>query len=161
MRSFGVESGTPEWNFANEGILGKDRADWPEGYLVVSAVRNPWDRFVSGWKYLKSTCDLSLRELLSNLPENGHDFRHLVRPQSAILVDSGGTPVWNHLLRFETLQDDYDRLSDLIGKPRVTLPRSKKGERDDYRRYYDADTAERVGALFREDIDRFGYTFDG
>ena len=160
MRSFGVESGTPEWNFANEGVLGKDRAQWPAGYVVVSAVRNPWDRFVSGWKYLKATRDLSLRDLLSSLPESGHDYRHLVRPQSAIRVNSDGTPVWDHLLRIETLQDDYDRLSDRIGKPRTPLPLAKKGERDDYRRYYDVDTAERVGSLFREDIERFGYAFD-
>ena len=34
-----------------------------------TVVRNPWDKFVSGWKYLKSTRNRSLEDVLKNLPQ--------------------------------------------------------------------------------------------
>jgi len=61
--------GTGEFN---DGILtSKDR--WfidprVEAAFKFTVVRNPWDRFISGWKYCKSTRHRKIEDVLSYLP---------------------------------------------------------------------------------------------
>ncbi len=55
----------------NNGVLDPD---WrPDNALIrdyhsFTVVRNPWDRFVSGWKFCRSTRDRPLLDVLANLP---------------------------------------------------------------------------------------------
>src|SRR5436305_12771898 len=83
MRTFDVPFGTLDWDFMKDGLLSEPPAAAPAGYFRFAVARNPWDRFVSGWKYCDSTRERSLQEVLDNLPLDGHDFRHVTRPQHA------------------------------------------------------------------------------
>lgn len=55
----------------NDGILSPD---WdPErppvsDHFAFTVIRNPWDRFVSGWKYCKTTKHRDILDVLANLP---------------------------------------------------------------------------------------------
>ena len=60
IRSFGIDPSSSDWHFMNDGVLAPEAVARPDQYLVFSIVRNPWDRFVSGWKYCPSTRDLNL-----------------------------------------------------------------------------------------------------
>ncbi len=55
----------------NEGVLSPDwhRDDTLiRSYFKFTVIRNPWDRFVSGWKYCKSTKGQTIHDVLENLP---------------------------------------------------------------------------------------------
>src|ERR1700741_2396049 len=119
--TFGFEVADPEWHFMNDGVLSPEYESAPD-FFKFAVVRNPWDRFVSGWKYLDATRKRPLLDVLLNPPEDGHDYRHVTRPQHVTLVDSAGKIVPDELIRFEALQEGFDQVCDRIGKSRVRLP---------------------------------------
>lgn len=157
--AFGLTSAHPDWHAYNDGSLDPEFENRPADYLVFSVVRNPWDRFVSGWKYCKSTRGRSLKEVLLDPPREGHDFRHLTRPQHEILFHSDGRAVFDMLLRYESLQEDFDSLCVRLGKPLQVLRQSNTGSHAPYRDYFDDETRELLEKRFARDIELFGYAF--
>lgn len=157
--TFGLVPTDDAWHAFNDGALCPEFANRPTGYLVFSVVRNPWDRFVSGWKYCRSTRDRPLREVLIDPPAEGHDYRHLTRPQHEILYDAAGRPVFDTLLRYETLQDDFDRLCERLGRKPRALPRTNPGKRKPYHRYFDAESRRLFEQRYARDIQLFEYHY--
>jgi chondroitin 4-sulfotransferase 11 len=147
---------------ASEGEIGAwhEKVEKYNDYFVFSAVRNPWEKFISAWKYCETTKNRTLLDVLENPPkqytkkhpEERHDYRHLMRPQSDLLLDNQGELVVDFLIRFETLQQDFDEVCRLIGKPPVELLTTNKTEHDDYRSYSDEHTRDLVAKLFELEV---------
>jgi chondroitin 4-sulfotransferase 11 len=147
------------------------------GYIVFAVARNPWSRFISGWKWL---CErpypakgnlgpeyyrrTSLKEILETLPkelhEDSHDYRHLFWSHLDMLSEKDGRIVADVILRFENLDADYERLCRRISKPYTKLRRTNRSTHAPYWTYYDDETREMVGDLFKNDIEYFGYKFE-
>ena len=164
ISNFGFTDRQPEWHAFNEGTLSKEwltKDKVAPGYRIFTVIRNPWDRFNSGWKYLKAYRDRPLADVLRDLPKSGHDFRHLTRPQLDILTDATSRFVPDYVLRFEHLAEDYARFCELIDKPERTLPRLNSTKHGHYSKYYDATTIEMVRDRFRKDVEFFGYDYLG
>lgn len=145
-----------------------DLIKYPD-YLIFVVSRNPWDKFVSAWKYLQKSFPKrvkrtfvkgqSLKETLLNLPKSGHDYRHITRNQVDILIDKSGKFIPDVVMRFENLQEDFNAVCDKIGIPRQQLPHLNKTNRKHYSKYYDEETKQIVAELYSKDIEYFGYEF--
>ena len=190
MTAFGVRPGSDEWKFANDGVLGPEWSQHRsivEQYFKFAVVRNPWDRFVSGWKYLAATRDRSLRDVLQNPPAEGHDYRHLTRPQYVTLYDDAKNLAVDQLLRYEDLEADFRILCEKIGLkaqlPRVNArphpsrlirtlqaacgkvgarslaSRFSPKQRESYRTFFDSECRALFEQKFAEDIALLGYEF--
>lgn len=159
IQAFGLTPKYPEWHIFNDGTQSPEWSERPN-YFVFSAVRNPFDRLVSGWKYLRVTNKRSLLDILLDPPGEGAPYRHLTRPQVVILRSSTGQLETDDLIRFERCQEDFDRICDRIGKPRRRLARVNVGKRHgDYRCYFDNNTRRLAEEMFRDDLEIFGYSF--
>lgn len=140
-------------------------------------VRNPWDRLVSAYLYLKAgrTKDdrawfvdhlaryASIREFvlaLQNPFVRGYvlAWRHFM-PQWYFICERQGEVAVNELLRFERLKDDLPALMARLGIDRP-IDRANATEREPYQRYFDSETREIVGSIYKDDISMFGYRFD-
>ncbi|MCI5142064.1 MAG: hypothetical protein D3909_10155 [Candidatus Electrothrix sp. ATG1] len=166
ISSFGITPEQKEWHIFNDGVL-SENPDWKEklsfynDYFVFSVIRNPWDRFISGWKYCESTRNKELIDVINDLPKTGHDYRHLTRPQIEILLDKDGKLITDYLIRFERLQDDFDIVCDRIGKPRYNLPKKNATQHDHYTSYFrDTDILSRFESHFTKDINFFKSTLN-
>jgi len=159
IATFGLRPDNPDYHYMNDGVLSPEYALRPADYFIFSVVRNPWDRFVSGWKYCANTRLRTLRDVLLNPPQIGHDYRHVTRPQVDILFDAQGRPATNSLMRYESIQQDFDAVCDRLGKFRVTLPRINVGSRLNYRSYFDDESRALFEQRFSRDIAAFGYCF--
>ncbi len=153
-------------HFLNMGLYG-NRYDWDnyrsnyKNYYTFSVIRNPWDRFVSGWKYCNSTKNRSLLDVLQNLPNrcNWHDWLHLTVSQYNMLYSEGKCVV-NKLVRFENLQSDFDNICDDISMPRRKLKHLNTTIRKHYKEYFT--TQEHLDLfykLFEDDIEHFKYIY--
>ncbi len=167
IRHFGYDLSDAQWHSFNDGVL-SEQPPWSEvaarypDYLVCAVVRNPWDRFVSGWKYLAATRDRPLLEVLRQLPAEGHDYRHLTRPQTDTLLDRDGRFVTGFQLRFERLQEDFRELCRRLGMPETGLPVANASARGDYQGYFrQREARELFERIYWRDIQRLGYSFSG
>jgi hypothetical protein len=160
--SFGYTPQDPEWHLFNEGSLSEEwqnNEEFLKDYLVFTVVRNPWERFVSGWKYLPAYKNLSLDQVIENLPQKGHDYRHLTRPQLDSLVDEKNNFIADVVIRFENIEEDYLQLSKLLGKPFV-LPNTNITQHRKLDEYVNQSQIDFVGKHFKKDIDYFSYRFE-
>ncbi len=62
------------------------------------------------------------------------------------------------ILRFESIQTDFDDVCELLGLPHGELPHRNQSARDEYTKYFDAESAEAVFDKFQDEICHFGYS---
>jgi len=128
-------------------------------------VRNPWDRVISECfcphiqgvykscetitDRIKRVCELSIK---------GHAAHFL--PQVNYIDECCDIVVG----KFEQLSDEFQKICDIVRVSNVTLNHTNKGikqrERKPYQFYYDKDTIDLVKNTYRQDIDRFEYSFE-
>jgi hypothetical protein len=160
-----------------------------EAYFKFSFVRNPWDRIISEYKYRGYPVKIDFKTyLFKHLPPPGWTdaYCHII-PQYDFLHNETGRLLVDFVGRYETLQTDFNQVCARLGIPPTPLPRvnrSLKATRPDtlqglrkqlrraiwsrerqhtfghYTEYYDAESREFVGQLFRKDIEAFNYAFD-
>ena len=144
-----------------DGVLSPEWGEHVGDYLRVAVIRNPWDRFVSGWRYCRSTKDRSVLEALRNLPSRGHDYRHVTRQQTETIFTKDGRIAVDLVLRFERLQDDFDALCDTLGIRHLKLPHKNKGSRGaNYAQLFGPHERELFAQQFTNDVRMLGYSFE-
>lgn len=144
-------------------------------YLCFSFVRNPWDRLLSCYrsKIRADGIALNRTEYEGGTLYPGMGFREFAevacrtpdedanmhfRAQTPMLAGPAGGLLVDYVGRFESLPRDFAEVCDRIGAP-LRLPPATKARREDYRASYDDELRKLVGARYRADAERFGYSF--
>ena len=170
MKAFGLDWSHPDSQLM---IHAQDDLNSLPTYFRFATIRNPFDRFISGWKYCDFTKDRSLMDVLTNLPvrelstkdndRKTEDFayRHITITQKMRLFDLNDKLVTNFLVRYENLQSDFNLLCDMISKPRCVLSHENATKREPYRQYFDTEPEAKKLAeeYFHEDLEVFGYCY--
>jgi len=128
--------------------------------------RNPFDRFVSYCAFMTRNGDAFqtqpqavMRHFLFIEPPEGHI---LFQSQASLLLDEDGqTLLTDQIGRVEDMQGSYDAICAQIGIAPRPLDRVNATQRQDYRRYYDQALIAAVTARYAQDLDLFGYSFEG
>ena len=138
-----------------------------QSYFKFSIVRNPWDKAVSQYSYMKNRPDLQRfigmkrTDDFKRYLELTTRKRHVQwEPQYKFLYDDDGKLLVDFVGRFESYEEDVPYLLSRLDLPKTPLLHEKKGQRSDYREYYDAATEIMIATLYRDDIELFGYAFD-
>lgn len=133
-----------------------------QDYFTFSFVRNPWDRAVSDYLYIKRYT--RIRTFKQYLVHSYHhnkteSFQRHVLDQHSFVYNHDKCTV-DFLGRFETLQQDFDKVCMRLDIPNTALPVVNKNDRDHYTEYYDDETRDIVSQRYARDIELFNYTFN-
>lgn len=137
--------------------------DYWDDYTKFSITRNPWDWLVSLYH---SHNQVRAKRGQITWPEYvRHPTMDRHEQHSAIQSEIIGTDM-DLVLRFETIQSDFDDLCKRVGRPKTDLPFlvTQSGRQGDeyrhYSSYYDEELEEIVRTRQVMDINRFGYRFE-
>lgn len=137
-------------------------------FFVFTVVRNPWDRLVSLYHWLRMqsfahpSVGLAKTQSFSGFLNAPHIQSALRQwPYGAYLRDRAGVDRARLYARLERLADDLAPLEAHLGFA-VAPGRANASDRAaDWRPYYSDADADLIAQLCAEDILRFGYCFDG
>ena len=141
-----------------------------KNYFTFTFVRNPWERFLSEYFYIKKSNGCECDDFDKKFPtfehfvkNNGikcgnyaHDF-----PQIDFVFSANQNKLTNFVGRCEDMQYDFDYVCGKIGIPKMKLPYRNPTKHKHYTEYYDDETKQIVAEKYAKDIEYFGYKFGG
>lgn len=140
-------------------------------YYVFACVRNPWDRFVEGWKSSRKLRNKTLDEVLDNMPIYDNRFNaksianrewtDISQTQTDCLYKNNAL-VPNFVIKYENLQTDFDTVCDSIKRTKTDLDILSIFDSYDtnYQSIFTTQSQkDKFVSHFQQDITNFGYTF--
>ena len=144
-------------------------------YFKFTIVRNPWDRLVSAYFFLKGgglnendrnwynreLCEFSsfddfVKGWLNK--ENIWKWYHFM-PQYHFILDRQRRVSLDFVGFIENIKDDFMFIAKRIGAT-SSLPQSNEGSHGSYMTYYTTELCDIVADVYEEDIKLLGYNFD-
>ena len=143
-------------------------------YFKFAFVRNPWDRLVSAFFYLKKGGSNAMDKHWANQKivhypdfddfvkgwlheKNIDNYFHFV-PQYKFICDNSFRIKMDYIGRFERLDQDFKIISEKLGLD-CQLPYVNQSKRRAYQDYYSSETAAIVAKAYQKDIELFNYQF--
>lgn len=168
-RLVGVKTAGRLWKHSTlADIAGLVTDDEVATFFTLALVRNPWDRMVSYYHWLRAqsfahpAVGLARAQGFSgflNHPQTQTTQR--LWPASAYMRDHLGTEHCSLFARLEHLTTDIAPFEAHLGRRLMPLPRVNSSTRAaDWRGYYSDADAALLAEICAEDITRFGYGFD-
>jgi len=136
-------------------------------FYKITCVRNPWDRVMS-WYFRRQGFMVyddfdkdDFFELIRRIRDDAGTTPTSFSPQVDFIKDSSGKLNMDFIMRYESLQKDFNRVCDILEIPRETLPVLNRSKNSivNYQDFYTNRTRRMVANAFKEDIRYFKYTF--
>ena len=142
--------------------------DYEKKYFTFTFVRNPWERFLSEYFYIKKHNGCGCEDFDKSFPT----FKHFVMnkginccwyshdfPQIDFVLNVNHGKLTNFVGRCEDMQYDFNYICGKVGLSNLKLPHRLATKHTHYSEYYDDETKQIVAEKYAKDIEYFGYEF--
>ena len=143
-------------------------------YYSFSIVRNPWDRCLSAYEFLKLGGDnekdrvfyeknMSDYETFSEFVKIGlsrkkiFNWIHFI-PQTNFIFSKNDECMVNQIIRFENLENDYDFIKNKLGGSKLLKYKINRTHHN-YQKFYDEEMINIISKLYNRDIRLLDYHF--
>lgn len=137
-----------------------------DSYFKFAFVRNPWDKAVSQFTYMRSRKDLrdfigmkqndGLKRYLSLIQKKTHvQWEH----QHKFVMDDNGDLMINFLGCFTFFEKDVRHILKVLNINNATIPHIMRTHHKPYRQHYDQESREMVYEMYKVDVETFNFTF--
>lgn len=137
------------------------------GLFAFTLVRNPWDRAVSYYHWLREqtfahpAVELAARLEFAAFITHPHTMASLeATPARSYMLGADGVEKCDAYIRIENFPEDAAVLFRHLGFEFALTRENPSHRHADFRSYYSDETARVIARVCAQDIDRFGYTFD-
>ena len=141
------------------------REDLKNDYRAFGIVRNPYSRTVSRYTFARVTGDKSGQGSFKDFLEERHEYSGLpyfwhraIRgwyPQKDYVTDEDG------IIQCDVLRLESNDVKEYLGLGNELRRRGVSNRGEDYREFYDSECYDIVTEWYREDIEFFGFGFEG
>lgn len=139
-----------------------------EDFFVFTLVRNPWDRMVSYYHWLRMqefdhpAVQVAKAKSFENFVLDPMILRSMeLNPFGRYVTDRDGIERGDHFVRLEHFSQDLELVEAQIGaKLGPPVHENASNRHGHYREHYTDETRQAVARACAEDIERFGYSFD-
>jgi hypothetical protein len=131
-----------------------------ESYFKFAFVRNPWDRLVSEYEFIRRRPDHGRHSKVMKMGFEKYivyQSKRFDAHQINMLADKDGNLLMDFIGKFENLHDDWNRITEKLGIKNKELTHRKKAGIKDYDSYYTEESRALVSDLWKRDIEAFGY----
>jgi hypothetical protein len=152
-------------------ILGKNNA---KNYFSFSCVRNPWDRCLSAYVFLKNGGynDYDKKYFKKYIAKyssfkqfimNGLSQKNIInllhfKPQTHFIYNKKNECMVNFVIRFENIDTDYNKIKDKINGGKLRKYKVSRVN-DNYKDHFDEFMIKKVAEVYQRDIKLLKYEF--
>lgn len=164
-----VTRGSADHRFPMDYIEQYGMDTWND-YFTFGFARNPWARAVSIYHGRKQIRQMKLPSFDKWIREETavpHPIGNLRRKDNKIGIRTQSAWFYyndkplDFIGRVETYAQDFEKVKQTVGLPaEMELAHANASSHDHYSTYYNADTRDMVHEYFRNDVERFGYSFE-
>lgn len=120
-----------------------------------AVIRNPWERMISYFFSPHRQTQNWNRDEFINLLEKVPTMFYYLNTYGL----PSSKPEVNFVMRFENLENDFRKVSQILELENFQLPIRNKSNREDYWKYYDSELVDMVANKYAAEIDYAGYSF--
>lgn len=165
MGTLDVTLAAQHLTLAEISLLGLVPDDQLKTLFKFCIVRNPFDRAISSLHHVNpklsahiEPVEKALHSWLTSEPGDHNLLAHR-RPQNAFIRNPLGEIDVDLVMRFESLEADFEKLKSRLGVRNVSLPKVGQKTQVSYRDLYSDYAKQLVEDAFSDDLEEFGYSF--